>query len=177
MRLIDKIVEATAVLAFAVSSLLILLNVFNRYVIFDWMRNLAKTWPDFDPVYLFFRDVLGSWSVMADEVPGLLLVWIAFLGAYLMMRNNGHIAFDMIIEAIPGKFSRTLKLLNFLLLGGFMIILLWQSVRMIQVSGRTEIETAEIAQGWFMIILPLAALLFLTAISIHAIKLISPKKN
>ena len=30
---------------------------------------------------------------------------------------------------------------------------------MIRVDGSTEIETAEIAQGWFMAIMPLAALL------------------
>ena len=34
---------------------------------------------------------------------------------------------------------------------------------MIRVSGATEIETAEIAQGWFMLILPLAALLLALA--------------
>ena len=34
---------------------------------------------------------------------------------------------------------------------------------MISIAGATEIETAEIAQGWFMLIMPIAAVLLLIA--------------
>ena len=170
IRLADRVIEAAAVIAFAASSLLILLNVFNRYVILDWMRNAAKAWPDFDPIYRFFRDGLGSWSVMADEVPGYLLVWIAFLGAYLVLRREGHISFDMILEALPTKLGKVVRSINLMLIGAFMIMLLLQSIRMIQVSGRTEIETAEIAQGWFMAILPITAVLFLLVVLTQLVK-------
>jgi len=161
LRLLDKIVEAAAVLAFAASSVLICINVVNRYLVLGSMRNLAKTFEWFRPVYLFFRDAFGSVSVMADEIPGYLLVWIAFLGAYLAMRRQGHISFDLLADRLAGKWRNGLALLNGSLIGGFLCVLLWQSIRMIRVSGRTEIETAEIAQGWFMLILPVAAVLLL----------------
>ena len=170
MQWVDRVIEMVAVLAFAASSFLILLNVFNRYVILDWMRNAAKTWTAFDPAYRFFRDGLGSWSVMADEVPGYLLVWIAFLGSYLVLRREGHISFDMILDALPPAISKWIKSINLALIAAFMIMLLVQSIRMIQVSGRTEIETAEIAQGWFMAILPIAAILFLLVLLTHLLK-------
>lgn len=177
MRLLDRLVEAAAVLAFAASSLLILVNVVNRYVVLDFMRGIARDYPSFDPIYRFFRDGLGSWSVMADEVPGYLLVWIAFLGAYLMLRRGGHISFETLVDALPRLAGKAVRIFNSLLLIGFFAILLVQSVRMIRVSGRTEIETAEIAQGWFMAILPLAAILFILAVSIRLADFVRPPRG
>lgn len=165
IRFIDKIIEGAAVLAFASSSLLILLNVMNRYLVSGLMRNLAKDNENFTPVYLFFREHLGSLSVMADEVPGLLLVWIAFLGAYLVLRREGHISFDMIAESLSLRGQKILIATNAALFGGLLLVMLVQSVRMIKVSGATEIETAEVAQGWFMLVLPISAALFLLALA------------
>ena len=164
-RFIDKLVEVAAVVAFVASSTLILINVVNRYVVSGLMRSLSKSFEGFTPVYEFFREHLGALSVMADEVPGLLLVWIAFLGAYLVLRREGHISFDMIVEAVPAKIRNSMIIVNAILIGGFLVLLLVQSIRMIRVSGQTEIETAEIAQGWFMLVLPMAAVLFLVALT------------
>ena len=164
LRLLDRTVEAAAVLSFVVSSLFVFINVLNRYLVLGAMRNIAKEYESFRPAYGVVRDLFGSISVTADEVPGLLLVWIAFLGAYLAMRREGHIAFDMIAEALPAAGKRILGSINAALIAAFLLMLLWQSIRMIQVSGATEIETAEIAQGWFMLIIPFAAILLLTAV-------------
>jgi len=165
LRIIDRVVEGVAVLAFAASSLLICINVINRYLVLGGMRKLAASFDGFTPVYLAFRDILGDISVMADEVPGFLLVWVAFLGAYIAMRRGGHISFDLLANKLRGTPRKALRLINALLVGGFLGLLLWQSIRMIRVSGRTEIETAEVAQGWFMLILPIAAVLLLLALA------------
>ena len=164
LRLLDRLVEGMAVLAFALSSLLICINVVNRYLVLGLLRTLAGDYPWLQPFYLSVREVFGSVSVTADEVPGLLLVWVAFLGAYLTMRRNGHISFDLLAEALPAPLRKAVALLNAVLITGFLLVLFWQSVRMIRVSGRTEIETAEIAQGWFMLILPLASVLLFLAL-------------
>ena len=165
LRLLDRVVEGTAVLAFAVSSLLICINVVNRYLILGFLRTTAGEYDWLQPVYLFLREAFGSVSVTADEVPGLLLVWVAFLGAYLTMRRNGHISFDLLAESLSAPLRRTVAVFNSVLIAGFLLVLLWQSIRMIRVSGRTEIETAEIAQGWFMLILPLTAVLLFLALA------------
>lgn len=164
LRWIDRTVELLAVLAFTVSSAFIFLNVINRYLVLDLMRGWAKDYESFRPIYFAIRDALGNIVVTADEVPGLLLVWVAFLGAYLAMRREGHIAFDLIVESVSGKWRKLLQGINALLISGFLLLLLWQSIRMIRIAGATEIETAEIAQGWFMLILPIAAVLLLGAV-------------
>ena len=164
LRVLDRTVEAVAVTAFTASFLFVLLNVLNRYLVLGWMRDIAKDREEFRPTYFAVRDALGSIVVTADEVPGLLLVWVAFLGAYLAMRREGHIAFDLLVTALPARLRRWVAVLNAALIGGFLVLVGWQSVRMIRVSGATEIETAEIAQGWFMLILPVAAVLLLVAV-------------
>ncbi|MEM9148201.1 MAG: TRAP transporter small permease [Pseudomonadota bacterium] len=148
---------------FATSCLFILLNVLNRYLVLGMIRDLTKDWAGLRPAYFWVRDLLGSVVVTADEVPGFPLVWIAFLGAYLAMRREGHIDFDLLAEALPARARRALAIVNAALIGGFLLMLFWQSARMICVSGATEIETAEIAEGWFMLIMPLAAVQLLTA--------------
>ena len=164
LRILDKIVEAAAVAAFAVSSLFILVNVLNRYLILGFLRDWSRSEEAIVPVYRFFREAFGSISVTADEVPGLLLVWVAFLGAYLAMRREGHIAFDLLLTALPRRLRIGFLVVNAGLMIGFLGIVLWHAVRMIRISGATEIETAEIAQGWFMAIVPIGAVLLLIAV-------------
>ncbi len=164
LRFLDRIVEGAAVVTFAASSLSIFLNVLNRYLVLGIMRNYAKEHESFRDTYFFIRNALGSIVVTADEVPGLLLVWVAFLGAYLAMRKEGHIAFEVVADALSNKGRMFLGALNISLICGFLVLLFWQSVRMIKVSGATEIETAEIAQGWFMSIIPIASVLMIIAV-------------
>ena len=164
LRVLDKIVEAAAVLAFAVSSLFVLINVLNRYLVLGFLRDWSRSDETVTPVYRFFREAFGSVSVTADEVPGLLLVWVAFLGAYLAMRREGHIAFDLLLNSLPRRLRIGMLLVNAGLMLGFLGLVLWHSVRMIWISGGTEIETAEIAQGWFMAIVPIGAVLLLIAV-------------
>ncbi len=167
LRFLDRIVEAVAITAFAVSSLFIFLNVLNRYLVLGAFRNLARDYESLRPAYSAVRGALGDIVVTADEVPGYLLAWIAFLGAYLAMRREGHIAFDMLVEALSPVWRKRVAILNAALIGGFLAMLLWQSIRMIRVAGRTEIETAEIAQGWFMLIIPIAAVLLGIAVLVR----------
>ncbi len=159
MKLIDRIVTAAAVLCLVASTAMILANVFYRYAVLGWLRSWARAADWLTPAYDFLNEAFGAVSVTADEVPGYLLVWIAFLGAYLALRRDGHIAFDLLIRALPDRPRRVLRISIEAAVLVFLGLLLWQSLRMIRIDGATEIETAEIAQGWFMAVLPLAALL------------------
>ncbi len=159
LKHVDRIVTAAAVLCLVASTAMILANVFYRYVVLGWLRTWAREADWLIPFYDLLNEAFGSVSVTADEVPGYLLVWIAFLGAYLALRSDGHIAFDLLIRALPDRPRRVLRISIEAAVLVFLGLLLWQSLRMIRIDGATEIETAEIAQGWFMAVLPLAALL------------------
>lgn len=167
VRLVDGIIAALAATALVASLAMILLNVFNRYVVLGWLRAGSESSELGSWLFETADGLLSPLSATADEVPGLLLVWIAFLGAYLAYRRGGHIAFDMIVEGLPSVPRRLLYVLTDTAIAAFLVILLLQSIRMIQVDGETEIETAEIAQGWFMAIIPLSAGLLLLALALE----------
>ncbi|MBZ9560102.1 MULTISPECIES: TRAP transporter small permease [Modicisalibacter] len=112
---------------------------------------------------VFFRYVLNSGLVWADEVPGFLLVWIAFLGAYLAARDDGHIAFDMLVDAFPRALRRVVRALGDLAVTGFFVLLGVTSWQMIARVGGRSIETLPIDQGVFMGVLPLASILMVIA--------------
>ncbi|ABE58081.1 TRAP transporter small permease [Chromohalobacter israelensis] len=116
---------------------------------------------------VFFRYVLGSGLVWADEVPGFLLVWIAFLGAYIAARDQGHIAFDMLVEAFPPLLKRIVQVVGETAVIGFFVLLGIKSWQMIDRVGGRSIETLPIAQGVFMSVLPIASTLMVIALSVR----------
>ncbi len=113
---------------------------------------------------VFYRYVLEAGLVWADELPGFMLVWIAFLGAYLAYRDDGHIAFDAFLNKLPEMARRVALTVIDLMVGGFMVLLAVLSVRMMAVVGGRPIETLPVPQGVFMAVLPLSAGLIVLAL-------------
>ncbi len=177
VRLIDKIVEVLATSALVVAASMILLNVFNRYVVLGWLRTGSESSTLWAWLYGMTDRLLSPISATTDEIPGLLLIWIAFLGAYLAYRKGGHISFDMMVEKLPRFLRRLVIVFTNASITVFLVILLMQSIRMIRVDGQTEIETAEIAQGWFMAIIPLSAGLLILALMIDIIQRVRNTKD
>lgn len=143
--LIDRIVEAVAASIVALSTILVCLNVFYRYV-------------------------LETGIVWANEIPEFLLIWIAFLGAYLAYRNDDHIAFEMVIDAIPQPVRDWVKSFTDLLVLGLSATMINLSIQWISRTGGTEIETLSIQKGWFMIILPISFTLITIALLIRIVQ-------
>jgi len=164
IRWLDRVVGVLSVACFAASTALVCANVFYRYAVLGGLRRAAAEYGWVEPVYRAFDSALSLISGTADELPGLLLVWIAFLGGYLALREGGHISFDLLVEKLPRLARRWTRALVTLSVAGFLGMVVFQGIRMIQSSGATEIETAEIAQGWFMLAVPLAAGLMFVAV-------------
>ena len=139
MRVLDALVAALTAAMVAATVVITCTAVFFRYVM-----NAALPWP--------------------EEIAGYLLVWISFLGAYLALRREGHISFDMLLEKLPITGQVALRTVIDVMLIGFFAVVFWQSIRLIRVVGSTEIETATIAQGWFMLVLPFASAIIILAL-------------
>lgn len=170
VRFVDRLIEIVAASALVAAASMILINVFNRYVVLGWLRASSEHSKLGAWLYDFTDGLLSPISATADEVPGLLLIWIAFLGAYLAYRMGGHISFDMFVESFPAPLKKLVIIATDSAIMIFLVVLLVQSIRMILVDGETEIETAEIAQGWFMLIIPLSAGLMILALLVDVVE-------
>ena len=155
---LDTSIYVVAGIALLSATALLLFSVTYRYTIasLDGLEVLA--------------DLLSNISVTADEIPGYLLIWVSFLGAYLAIRDNLHIKCDMFLEMINHKSRLIIELCIEALVVIFFAMLFYLSIQMIMIDGSTEIETAEIAQGYFMLIFPIASILIIIATLINVYK-------
>lgn len=170
IQIVDNIIGILAGSTLVIATSMVLINVLNRYVVLGWLRTNSENSDIYAWFYNVFDSLLSPISATADEVPGLLLIWIAFLGAYLAYRKGGHISFDMLVDKLPSKIRHLIITLTESTIMIFLLLLFYQSIRMIMVDGETEIETAEITQGWFMLIIPLSAFLMVFALVIDIVK-------
>jgi len=106
---------------------------------------------------VFYRYVLNSALLWPEEIAGHLLVWISFIGAYLALRREGHLSFELLLDRLPQKSGFWIRVSIEVLLIMFFGMILVLSVKLISVVGATHIETADIPQGLFMLILPIAS--------------------
>ena len=106
---------------------------------------------------VFYRYVLNSALLWPEEIAGYLLVWISFIGAYLALRREGHLSFELLLDRLPQKSGFWIRVSIEVLLILFFGMILVLSVKLISVVGATHIETADIPQGLFMLVLPIAS--------------------
>ena len=145
LRLIDGLVAAVTAALVAATVVITCMAVFFRYVL-----NSALPWP--------------------EEIASNLLVWISFFGAYLALRREGHISFDMLLDMLPRPGAFAVRVLIDLILIGFFAIILVLSIKMISVVGQTEIQTAEIPQGVFMAVLPISSAILIIGLVADLLK-------
>ena len=139
---LDRAVEALAALVLAASTVMMCTAVFYRYV-------------------------LQSGLVWINEIPSFLLVWIAFLGAYLAYRTDDHIAFESVVDRVPARGRPFVRSFADLLVLGLALLVVSLAWTWIDRTGGTEIETMEIARGWFMAIIPISFALIAIALVVR----------
>ena len=149
-----KIFQIVAVLCFSIATVLLMTNVITRYVVMDWLRVLADNSEFFGVIFDAIAMPMMSISGLADEIPGYLLIWISLLGGMMVHQNDGHIAYDGMMERF-----KALEMPVYFIGRGLMVLffatLTVQSIRMIMVGGDSFLETIEIPVGYFMVIIPI----------------------
>ena len=109
-------------------------------------------------IAVFFRSVLHSSLPWPEEISGYLLVWTSFLGAYLAVREDRHIAFDLFVDALPPFRRKILQTVTDLLVIAFFILLVYESIRMLRVVGNSPLSTIEmIPVGVFIASMPICS--------------------
>lgn len=116
-------------------------------------------------IAVFFRSVVGASLPWPEEVSGHALVWTSFLGAYLAVRDNRHISFDLLVEQLPAGALKLVLTVGELLVIGFFGLLIYESVRMISIVGGTPLLTVDIATGVFMAALPVCGAAIILALA------------
>ena len=114
---------------------------------------------------LVFLNVLGrygigrSWAA-AEEISTFLMIWVAYLGAGLALREGRHAAIDMLQDRLPGGLRRGLRTL----LGGVIVVffgvLAWLGAQMSAFGWSQETIATQMPTGIPYLAIPLGALVF-----------------
>lgn len=144
MRILDQVMAAVAALLVAGTAISTCLAVYFRYV-----AEAALPWP--------------------EEISGYLLVWISFTGAYLALRDGGHINLDLFLEKLSERPRAMVRMAVDGLVAAFLVLLAVLSIRMIAIVGDTPLETVDLPQGVFMASIPISSLAMALALVVDVV--------
>jgi TRAP-type transport system small permease protein len=155
-RLIWKLIEATALVAFAVMLALVMLQVVFRYIM----------------------KVSVPWT---EEAARWFYAWQIFLGSSLAMRDRLHLQITVFLDRFSGKPRAFLDLLTALTGLGFLIGIIWGSLLMIRAVYPVQAGSFPISTSYLYLAIPvgLVAMLALAAQEVvsSARRLFQPRRG
>jgi TRAP-type C4-dicarboxylate transport system permease small subunit len=114
---------------------------------------------------LVFINVLGrygigkSWAA-AEEVSTFLMIWVAYLGAGLALREGRHAAIDMVQDKLPAGLRRSVRALLGIVMLGFFGMLAWLGIRMSIFGWAQETIATQMPTGVPYLAIPLGSIMF-----------------
>lgn len=80
------------------------------------------------------RYVFNSPLLVADEFGGYLLVAVSYIGLAYTINTGGHVRLTSLIDRLPRRVSKRLRLLTLLMLLAFIVILIQASIKYVSFS-------------------------------------------
>jgi TRAP-type C4-dicarboxylate transport system permease small subunit len=114
---------------------------------------------------LVFINVLGrygigkSWAA-AEEISTFLMIWIAYLGAGLALREGRHAAIDMFQDKLPAGLRRSVRTLLGVVILAFFGVLVWLGIRMSIFGWTQETIATQMPTGIPYLAIPLGSIMF-----------------
>jgi TRAP-type C4-dicarboxylate transport system permease small subunit len=112
-------------------------------------------------VKVVFRYVLRQGLIGVDQISGLLLLYIAFLGAAWVLRRDGHVAIDLLVGRLAPRARRRLDAVTSLVGAGICLVLAWYGTVEVVDSWRRGIlipAEIEIPRVVNLVVIPLGSL-------------------
>src|SRR5665648_123536 len=118
---------------------------------------------------------IGKSLVFTEELSLFLYVWIVFLGAALVMRDNGHSAITFIPDSLPKKirtFHQSILYLSIILFSG---VLFYQGIKLVALVYYRTGTTIDISVSYTYAAVPVGALFIIIFCIENLNKLVSRK--
>ena len=133
----------------------------------DWLETLVK---GFAGLFLFLvfamvtaqvasRYLLDFSLAAASELSIYCMIWSVFLGAAVAFRSNSHIAMDIVRAKLPARLARVATLITFVLLAGFLILLIFQGYDLAQRAMRQLSSASGLPVGYVSMAIPVGSVL------------------
>ncbi len=128
----------------------------NRTVVFLMMAVMATL----VFINVIARYLLNFSIIWAEEVSQYLMIWIAYLGAGLALREGRHVALEMLHDRLPVALSRTLRTTVAVLVLVFLGVVTVLGVQFAAYVWSQETPVLNISLGIPCLAIPIGSLLF-----------------
>lgn len=105
------------------------------------------------------RGVFARSLIVTDELSRYLMIWIVLLGGVLLVRDNGHIRVDIVVDLVPPRARRVLRVLSDLLSLAFLVTFTVVSIITMQEMHTQDTITLGVSMALFYAALPVGGAL------------------
>lgn len=123
---------------------------------------------------VFARFVLNNSFSWGEELPGLLLVSLTFLGSAWLARYDQHLAFDGLLVMMPARLRLGVQVLNLVLVELFLICLTYFGWVVVRATGSTSLVTLDFPLVVFRAMVPIGGLLMMLGYGVQLAQLCFP---
>ncbi len=135
-KLLDHLIEAACALAVVALTVIVTLQVFNRFVL--------KT-----PL---------AWS---EDLAMLLFQWVVFLGAALGVKRLRHFGIELVVRRLPEGLRHVVELLTPVVMAIVALVMIVQGWTILTFNTRRVFSTMDLTYVWAFLPIPLSGVLIL----------------
>jgi TRAP-type C4-dicarboxylate transport system permease small subunit len=100
-----------------------------------------------------------SWAAV-EEISTILMIWIAYLGAGLALREGRHAAIDIFLDKLPAGACRFVRATLGVIIIAFFVVLAYLGFQMSAFGWSTETTATQIPVGLPYLAIPIGSLMF-----------------
>jgi TRAP-type C4-dicarboxylate transport system permease small subunit len=111
---------------------------------------------------VFWRYALNDALSWSEEVAKYMMIWLVFTGAPIALRQGGHVAIEILPNALPDRARQLLFALVFLIVAALMAMLVYRGITFAW-NGRTQMATTvgNISLAWIFASVPVGSAVML----------------
>lgn len=102
-------------------------------------------------IQVIFRYFLRMPILWTEELARYLLIWLAFLGSVLGIKNNAHLNIEIFLRIVKGKVKQLLNIMRCTIQIAFLIALIKGGLEIIPKLGKFKSPMLQIPMNWVYI--------------------------
>lgn len=109
-------------------------------------------------VQVVMRYVFNSPLVWSEELARYTMVWLAFIGSVIAMRNGEHIDITVVVNALPVRIKHHVIIISKVISTIFLVMLIYLGFQMVILNSSQTSPANNIPMGLVYLCIPLSAL-------------------
>ncbi len=119
----------------------------------------------------------GQSLAWAEEASRYMMIWLAFLGAGLALREGAHIAVETLPDALPHVLARIVRAAAILLVAAFLALILWLGWQYAEFAMMQRTPVLRLPVGYIYLAIPIGMALMLVHLLLLARRYVTAERT